>query len=72
MPPPWTGLPCGGSETKNSKKPLCPPCLGEALMRESFIQNKIFMVLVRTESIHVCFLPRKFFECILGGIIDDD
>jgi hypothetical protein len=31
------------------KKTPCPPCLGEALKRESFVLSKIFMVWVRTE-----------------------
>jgi len=30
---PRRGLVCGGTVTKNSKKTLCPPCLGKALRR---------------------------------------
>jgi hypothetical protein len=29
----------------NSKKTLCPPCLGEALRRETFAYNTIYKVL---------------------------
>ena len=39
------GAPLGGSVTKNSKKSVYP-CLGEALMRGSFVERTVFMVRV--------------------------
>jgi len=41
MPPPPTEHPRGGSIT--IQKLPCPPCLAEALRRESIVKSKIFM-----------------------------
>jgi len=60
-PAPKQGFACGGSVTK-IQKILCPPCLGEALRRVSFVERTIFIVRGGTESIHVRFFNANFFH----------
>jgi hypothetical protein len=59
MPPPPKGRPRGGLVTKDLKKILCPPCLGEALSRVSIVRQFLWFWFERYEFMPVSTEQKK-------------